>query len=58
MKRGVYEIRNTVSGKHYFGSAVNLRDLERQHFQQLEWAGVVPLQQTYEESPGRQLCQM
>lgn len=52
MKSGVYEIRNTISGKHYIGSAVNLRNLERQHFQRLE-TGVChsePLQQTHEKS--------
>ena len=55
MKSGVYESRNTVSGRHYFGSAVNLRDRKRQHFQRLEEAGVCnePLQQTYEKSPNQ-----
>jgi len=60
MKNGVCKIRNTVSGKHYIGSAVNLCDCERQHFQRLETGvrGNEPLQQTYKKSPRRQLCQM
>lgn len=32
---GIYEIRNTVNGKRYVGSAVNFPNRQRQHFQSL-----------------------